>query len=397
MKKRGLLIDNLDLHGLEIAPSQGWGGVRLVPLLRTNVREDLRLARREYDENLSVVSLDGELLGAGLKYLSYIPHGLVVSWSDDDQPAAAFGTHVFKPDGQRFGNACFSARVLHRMVKREGENRLRMLPMHLAMEGFLALYFEGPDIAWSEYSRQALAHGLSPRGETSISGWGIPGLADALRVFEIHDNQVGMLIFVADALASAFVVSHPDDYRAIHRSLIEDFYGELLWHYGRLPPTGHLSKLHMDDTRVSSMADLRRELSVMREEWASFLGFMASDLLGRSVASAPVYKAGPFMLQRFMTNLDLDRDNHIGEAMIREDGTLEYLKTYRLSAAQTRRAYLLSQLAKQNWNLDATAAALKVGLDALIQRLENAGFAYILKPEIVRASRWRRAKGLTAH
>lgn len=79
---------------------------------------------------------------------------------------------------------------------------------------------------------------------------------------------------------------------------------------------------------------------------------------------------------------------------MRDDGTLEYLKTYRLSAAQTRRAYLLQMLAKQNWNLDATAGAMKVGLDALIQRLANAGFAYILRPEIVRASRWRRAKGL---
>ncbi len=32
---------------------------------------------------------------------------------------------------------------------------------------------------------------------------------------------------------------------------------------------------------------------------------------------------------------------HIGERIVREDGTLEYLKTFRLSAAQVRRAYQL--------------------------------------------------------
>jgi hypothetical protein len=392
--RRGQLIENLALRGLAVAPSQVWGGVRLVPLLRENVREDLRLARRRYDDNLSIVSLDGHLLDSGVKYLSYVPHALVVSWGTDGEPAAAFGAQVFRPDGKRFGNERFSARVLHRMAKREDAHRLRMLPLHLAMEGFLALYFEGPDIAWTEYSRHALAHGLSPRGELAFGGAASPGLADALRLFEIHENQVGVLIFVADALGSAFVVSHPDDYRSLHRSLVEDFYGELLWHYGRLPPTGHLSTLAMNDARVSSLPDLRRELGAMRAEWAGFLGFMAGGLFGRTVCSAPVYKAGPFMLQRFMTSLDLGQENHIGEAMVRDDGTLEYLKTYRLSAAQARRAYLLQHLAAHNWNLDATAGALGVGIDALIQRLENAGFAYILHPDIVRASRWRRAKGL---
>ena len=73
--------------------------------------------------------------------------------------------------------------------------------MHLAMEGFLALQFGGPDVAWSEYSQRALSFGLSPRREMAVPGEAIRGLNDALRFFEIHDDQVGALVFTADALA----------------------------------------------------------------------------------------------------------------------------------------------------------------------------------------------------
>ncbi len=386
-KPEGKLIKKLELQGLQIAPPQVWGGVRLVPLLRPDVRDDLRLAKREYDEDLTIVAVDAPPLDAGVKYLSYVPHALVVSWSDDGAPAVAFGTHVFKPDGKRVSGGSFSARILHRMVKREDRRRLRLLPLHLAMEGFLALYFNGPEIAWSEYSKQALRTGLSPRSEMSVSGWGVPGLQDALRLFEIHDNQVGVLIFVEDALGSAFVVSHPDDYRALHQTVLEDFYGELIRYYGTLTPTGELSKLFLDDTGVTTLSDLRRAHDQMRDHWASYVDLMAGGILGREVASTAHYKAGPFLLQRFMTDLDKNKENHFGEAMVRDDGTLEYLKTYRLSAAQTRRAFLLKQLAGNNWNLDAAAASMNTPLDDLIVRIVKAGFGYLLNPEIVRASR----------
>jgi DNA invertase Pin-like site-specific DNA recombinase len=64
--------------------------------------------------------------------------------------------------------------------------------------------------------------------------------------------------------------------------------------------------------------------------------------------------------------------------ILRADGTVEYLKTYRLSRAQTRRAYLLSQLATHGWNLSITAEALNQTSDELVLRLENAGFGYLL-------------------
>lgn len=387
MKSKGVLLEEVALRGLEIAPSQSWGGIRLVPLLRRDVHADLRLALRRYDESLTVVSLDSS--PAGLKYASYIPHGMVMTWSDDSSVTAAYGTQLEAADGKRLGNGVHTARLTHRMVRREDKNQLRFMPLHMAMEGYLALHFGGPTVVWSEYSRQAVSHGLDPRSESSVSGWAIRGLDDALRVFEIHTRQVGVLVFVADALASAFVVPHPADYAALHRSLIEDFYGELLYHYASYA-TSSRHEAEINDARVGSLADLRRELEGVRAEWSLHHADMSRGILGRSIQSERVYRAGQFQLQRFITSLSMTTENHIGEAIVRDSGELEYLKTYRLSAAQSKRAYLLQQLAAQNWNLDATASALGQSRQDLIERIAKAGFGYLLKPHVLEEARRRR-------
>jgi hypothetical protein len=381
----------LALHGLDLAPAQVWGNIRLVPLLRREVRADLRLARRRYHEDLAVVSLDGDPRGPGLKYASFIPHGMVVSWSDDGAPVASFGASLAAPgkggDGKTFAGF---TRLLHRMVKREGEQKLRFLPLHLAMEGFLALCFGGPEIAWSEYARSALARGLDPREERSVRGAALPGFEDALRVFEIHERQAGVLVFVADALASAFVVPHPDDYRALHRTLLEDFYGELLYRYGYLYPDEPPAAAAIDARSVHTLADLRAGVARLRREWADYAELLASGALGREVRSERVYEMGPFVLSRFVTDLRLHEENHLGETITRDDGTTEYLKTYRLSDAQARRAHLLQQLAAHDWDLARTAAALGASKEELIRRLDNAGFGYILQPHVLAAARARR-------
>jgi hypothetical protein len=383
------MLEPLELRGLELAPSQVYGGVRLVPVLRREVREDLRLGKREYRDDAMVVSLDGELMAPGVKYISYVPHGLVMSWSDDGSPAAAFGTQLQAPDGKRLTRGPFAVRVAHRMARREAKNQLRFLPLHLAMEGFLALHFGGPQIAWTEYSRQALTHGLDPRSEGSVSGAWIHGLEDALRVFEIHTQQVGVLVFVADALASAFVVPHPEDYALLHRSLIADFYGPLLYQYS-LHATALRLEASINAFRVSSLAELRAELGELRAEWSQLHHDMSRGLLGKGVHRERVYRAGPFQLQRFITALDLADENHLGEAIVRDSGELEYLKTYRLSAAQSRRAFLLQRLAAHQWNLDATAASFGQSKDELVRRMEKAGFGYLLKPEVLAEARKRR-------
>ncbi len=385
------LLEEIRLHGLELAPPQVWGGVRLVPVLRKDHREDLRLGKRDYDEGAMIVSLDGELEKPGIKYVSFVPHALVMSWSDDGTPAAAFGAQLHAVDGKRLGKAPAprAARLVHRMVRREDKKRLRFLPLHLAMEGFLALHFGGPDIAWSEYSRQAIARGLDPRSESTVDGAWILGLEDALRVFEIHTHQVGVLIFVADALASAFVVPHPADYTQLHRALIEDFYGPLLYHYSRIGTALRMEN-EIEHTRVSTLAELRQGLLTMRAEWADLHLDMSRGLLGKLARVERVYRAGPFQMQRFVTQLDPDDENHIGEAIVRDSGELEYLKTYRLSGAQSKRAYLLQRLAAHRWNLDATASSFGQSKDELVRRLDKAGFGYLLTEAVLRAARAKR-------
>ncbi|UKO99799.1 ARPP-2 domain-containing protein [Nostoc sp. UHCC 0870] len=382
MAQKKRLLTDISLKGLEIAPSQIRGAVRIVPLIRQNIRNDLRLMRRSYQEDITVVGLEGRLTEPGIKYFSYVPHSLVMSWTDDGSPVAVCGGQILKSDGKRQEYGCASVRLMHRMAKRESANQLRFLPLHLAMEGFLSLFFSGLTIAWSEYSKYALSHGLGSRYETSVSGRYIAGLEDALRVFEIHERQVGVLVFVAESLASAFLVPTPEDYRALHTSLLEDFYGELIYQYSLLYDTTWPMETNIDDSKINSLADLGEAIAKMREDWASFQGFMAEGLLQRQLNSQIVYTSGSFLLQRFITDLQPKHENYIGEAIIRESGELEYLKTYRLSEAQIRRAYLLSKLAEQNWNLEATAKALSQTTEDFIARLESAGFGYLLNQAV---------------
>lgn len=64
-------------------------------------------------------------------------------------------------------------------------------------------------------------------------------------------------------------------------------------------------------------------------------------------------------------------------------GEVEYLKTYRLSAAQAKRAYLLSKLSEHDWDLDATAEFFRQPRAAFIRGLEKAGFGYFLKRQVL--------------
>lgn len=391
MSKRGTLLESLQLQGLELAPSQVWGSVRIVPVLRPDAPGDLRLTRRDYDADLGIVALAGDAgdpTNRAPAYFSYIPHGLVVRWSADGTPAAAFGASLFGRDGQRIGaSGGLGVRILSRMVRREDRDRLRLLPLHLAMEGFLALHFGGPDVAWEEYSRHALSYGLAPRLEMAVPGAAIRGLDEALRVFEMHRGQVGALVFVADALASAFVTSHPDDYRALHASLIQDFFGELIWQYGCLyagvGEIGPNAAALAAEVEVREFDDLRAIVARMRAEWNDTQVVMADEVFDRPVASEVCYELGPFTLQRFMTDLAPGNNNHIGECILNKNGTVEYLKTFRLSAAQSRRAYLLKNLAGHGWNIAAFAESENTTKDQMILRLAKAGFAYLLRPDVI--------------
>lgn len=373
----------LGLHGLQLAPAQSFGAVRLVPLLREHVREDLRLGTRAFGaERPDVVGVRGQADAPDVAYYSYIPHAYVLRWSSDGSAVAAQGA-ALAPRKQGLRDVG-GVRVLHRMVRAEGPGALRFLPLHLAMEGFLALHFGGPDVAWSEYSRQALSRGLSPRHERSVMGAYITGLEDAVRMFEIHERQVGALVFVADALAAMLCFPHPDDYRALHRTLVRDFFGELIYQYALLYSEVPAHRVAVSEAEIADFAGLRAAVARARADWTEFTGDMAAGVLRETLRWQTVHRAGPLRLRRFMSALRPDEDNHIGEAIVRDSGELEYCKTYRLSAAQVRRAYLLERLALHDWDLGRAAEALGTTREGLYVRLRNAGFGYLLKEHVLK-------------
>jgi hypothetical protein len=114
---------------------------------------------------------------------------------------------------------------------------------------------------------------------------------------------------------------------------------------------------------------------------------MSPALSEQTYHSERVYRFKPFNLERFISDLEPANENHIGEAIYADDGTLQYLKTYRMSSSQTRRAYLLSQLADHGWDLEQCAVALGCRKSELFLRLENAGFGYLLHQHVLDGAR----------
>lgn len=368
------------ITGLRTGPAQTWGAVRLVPLLRDTPITGLRLHARLHDEDeLSVVALP-----AREAYVAYVPHAFVATWTADGSPAAAYGTQLVDPREPGLPRAV-GLRFRRRMTRREDRRRLRFLPLHLALEGFLDLQFDGPPIAWQEWTHRAVTQGLSPRVEQAYAGAAVTGLDDALRVFEIHPTQCGVVLYLADALAAVFVVPHPDDYRALHPTLLRDLYGELLYQYAALFPDVPDLRQPLDAAAVSTVEDLQAQLTRAAAGWAAFHD--DTMLTVTSGTSRPVYRLGRYTLSRFLPPFDPATDNHIGEVITDEDGTVAYLKTFRLSAAQTRRGHLLSRLAATGWDLDATAAALGTDRRDLVLRLDRAGLGHLLRPDILDACR----------
>jgi hypothetical protein len=368
------LLEIIAFHNLEIAPSQIWGAIRLVPLLRKDFREDLRLAKRSYNSPVAV-NVDKNIL-----YHSYVPHGLVLNWSDDGEPVASLGGQLSDKSDQ-FGGVKVLRRMAQRENRGEDKNSLRFLPLDMAMEGFMGMFFKGSTIAWQEYSRRSRSTGLSPRTEYSITGRSISDLSEALRVFEIHENQVGVLLFVGEMLATAFIVPHPEDYRDLHETLLTDAYGETFYYYGLYGQAQEL-KCSIEDKNIHDLADLRSALTKMRQDWSEVQSMMSEDLLQRPIQSQQIYQAGAFSLQRFITDLDRTRTNYIGESIVDDNGDLQYLKIYGLSAVQTRRAYLLQTLDRHDWQLEKAAIALNETLPSLVKRIEKADLGYLINNQV---------------
>lgn len=319
----------------------------------------------------------------GSNYVAFIPHGLQLRWG------TALGAQVRPADTPRPWRC---VERVDRLRKKDGRDALRFLPLHLALEGLLALHFAPPQIKWPELSPAFHRAGLGHRQEGGVPGSCLPGYEEALRTFELHRGQVGMLVFVAEELASAFVVPSPDDYRLLHRTLLNDLYGELVLRYAVMYPQTPAMNATPHFEHARSLSDLREALERARREWAAFTrDVMLGDWRERPLRTAVVYQPPHMVLERFSTSLDPASGNHVGERLVRQDGELLYLKTFRLSAAQTRRAYLLSQLAAHEWNLQQAANALNTTVPELVGRIEAQGFGYLISPAVrERAAKARR-------
>ncbi|MGW1663101.1 ARPP-2 domain-containing protein [Streptomyces microflavus] len=381
-------MNRLDLTGLTTRPAQVWGGVRLVPLVRGAPVEGLRLHREVY-EGLGAGLVE---LGPRSHYVSYIPHGLVADWSSGGESgvpgsggqSAAYGTQL--GGGQDAPRTVRLPRPAHhRMAKRRPGDRLRFLPLHLALEGYLALHFGGPSTAWEEWSRRALRDGLSPRAEDAYLGWSVRGLGHALRIFEIHPDQCGVMVYVSDALAAAFVVPHPEDYRLLHASLVEDLYGELVHQYALYgAPVAEFGARLGDGAHIVTLADLRAAARGQERAWEEAHGALfARELLDSSYGFDRVYRMGSFTLWRFLPPFVRDGSGqHIGETITDHKGRVAYLKTFRLSDAQIRRGYLLHVLAGADWELSRAAGVLGSSREELVRRIRAAGFSELLKGNV---------------
>ncbi|MFF7356887.1 MULTISPECIES: ARPP-2 domain-containing protein [Streptomyces] len=377
-------MTTLDLTGLATRPAQVWGAVRLVPLVRDEPVDDLRLRPQLYGDGAGLVEV-----GPRHAYVSYIPHGFVATWTGDGTPAAAYGTQL-SADGNSAPSATMGLRFHRRMARRQAKDRLRFLPMHLALEGYLALHFGGPSLAWAEWSQRAIRQGLSPRVEEAYVGAEVRGLTDALRIFEIHPGQCGVMVYVADALAAAFAVPHPDDYRALHPTLVQDLYGELIHHYATLMPPVRDFRARIPDAHIHSLADLRTAVAEQEHAWTHFHDTtMLAGLLDQVYTWQTVYRMGRFTLSRFLPAFRPKQENHIGEAITDDRGRITYLKTFRLSETQVRRGHLLSKLAANDWHLADTAAELGIDEAQLGLRLESAGFGFLLRQDVLDGYRKR--------
>lgn len=373
-------MTRLELTGLTARPSQVWGGIRLVPLVREKPVEGLRLHREVYEGYGMAGTVE---VGPGTHYTSYIPHGFVADWTGEGANTAAYGTQFASGPGSTPPRTLTLPRHRHhRLAKRQPGNRLRFLPLHLAMEGYLALHFGGPSTAWEEWSRQALRDGLSPHAEDAYLGWSVRGLGDALRAFEIHPGQCGVMVYAADALAAAFVVPHPADYRLLHPSLVQDLYGELVHQYAMYgAPVPEFGARIADGPRLRTLADLRAAALRQERKWSEAHDTLfARELLETSYGFDRVYRMESFTLWRFLPPFLRNRGGqHIGETITDHKGRVAYLKTFRLSEAQIRRGHLLRRLADADWLLSRAASSLGTSQDELMRRIRAAGFEALLR------------------
>ncbi|MCH7232326.1 hypothetical protein L0U85_15890 [Glycomyces sp. L485] len=362
-------MHRLTFDGLQTRPGQVWGGVRLVPLVRDEPISSLRLHPNGFPDN--------DPFGGYEPRCCYAPHGLTAEWTDDGTAVPALGTALRMP-----------AKTVRKSgrpkTKLERRTRVRFVPHQTALEAFLPLTFQVPTIAWREWSTRVFRRGLPRSEEPQYIGYDVEGLADALRIFEIHPGQCGVLVYIADALASAVVTPHPDDYRALHPTLVEDGFGELIWRYTHLYEDVPDFRVRLHESSIDTVADLRTTIRVAQREWTDFHeDAMAGGLLDAEYVFTGDYQMNQYTLRRFRPHFVPGRETHVGEAISDDNGRLAYLRTFRLSETQSRRGRLLRTLSDYDWNVEAAAASMGIAAPALVARVDAAGYGGLLRQDVL--------------
>ena len=386
-------------EGLGTGPDQRWGNVRLVPLLRDEPVERLRLHPSlggTTPEPAPEAPEEGGGTSGEHGPVAYLPHAYVATcWADDTLPGAVYGTHLLSPWDRPYP-ACLTLAARRGQVSRFERDRPRFLPWQLNVEGHLALRFDSPEIAWEHLTRTLLRTGrMSAPAEAAYLGQEVGGLDRALEVFEIHPDQCGVALYVMDELAAVHLAPHPHDYRLLHPSLLLDLFGETLYMRGLLTVAAPSLYQPLRGEGVRSLADLRRAVADSRA--ASARGhdeLMLSSFTDQSSTLWTAEEFGGFTLRRFSPPFNRDADQYVGEAVTGLDGRPAYLSAFRLSPAQIRRGHLLRVLDGAGWETDRAAEALGSSHADLLTRLERTGLEYLLNPDVLFQHRSARLRGV---
>jgi hypothetical protein len=335
----------------------------MIAVVRDSVKGDLRLASQSH----ALRRVRSSYRNA--TFTSYLPAAMVVHWNRDGTAVATSDTHLGEHGSLAFG----------KLWKRTAPDQLAFLPNALAIEGFMVRHFKGPDVAWLDYKREVRRGSLGIRVEPSVPGWYLKGMEEALAIFEFAPNQVGTALFLDEELVGCFLTPHPEDYAQLHETLLSDHFADYLVHYGYLR-YARQERLPLSTDRIVDLQTLAAEFARAKAARSGQEVSRLAVLEGRELDRQTVYRMGDFSLERFVTRLS-ESDNFAGEAIVRDDGTLEYLKLFRLSRGQTRRLHLLSTLARHSWSFEAAAPDLKLQTPEDVARsFVEADLGYLLNP-----------------
>jgi len=370
-------INNLSLKYLSFAYPQSYGAVTIIPVIREKQSSSLRVSRAVFKQSTAVVALpDGH-------YTSFIPHGFLIH--DNDERATARFANQTELLNKRAAHSNKGHSLHTKLIKRIGNNAVRILPMHQAMESLLTLAFSPPKTLHRELRADTFRFGMEFNCEYSYPSDCVRGFAEALKIFEIHDGQVGTIVLVNGKLASCFIVPHANDYKELHDSVLLDHFGELIVDYSHCDYADIDPPLQIDKDKVSSLSDLETALNTAKAQQESMLQEVIKELFETTTYHKKHYKLGASTLSSFHTELSSSENQHIGEAIL-ASGEIQFLKSYALDQRQAEKARILKTLETHDWMISDCTNALGLPKDQWVSMLRRHGLADFYKPEYLHPS-----------